>query len=224
MGDKTQIQADDGFALGAYVSKPQGTPKGAVVVIQEIFGVNAHIREVTDGYAADGYYAIAPQIFDRIEPGIELGYTDADMGQGIELAFQKLDHGRALADVQCAINEASRHGKVGVVGYCFGGLLTWLSACNLDGVAAASSYYGGGVPGQAGLKAKCPVIAHFGALDAHIPMDDVEQFKAAQPDVTVYVYDADHGFNCDHRGSYDADAAATAKSRTLDFFATNLAG
>ncbi len=224
MGEKTQIQADDGFALGAYVSRPQGAPKGAVVVIQEIFGVNPHIREVTDGYAADGYYAIAPQIFDRLAPGIELGYTDADMGQGIELAFQKLDHQRALADVQCAINEAGKHGRVGVVGYCFGGLLTWLSACHLDGVAAASSYYGGGVPGQAALTARCPVIAHFGALDAHIPLEDVEQFRAAQPDVTVYVYDADHGFNCDHRGSYDAEAAATAKSRTLEFFATHLAG
>ena len=222
MGERVQLQADDGFALGAYVSEPAGAPKGAVVVIQEIFGVNQHIREVTDGYAADGYYAIAPQIFDRIDRDIELGYEEADMGQGIELAFQKLDHARALADVQVAIAEAGKHGKVGVVGYCFGGLLTWLSACNLQGVAAASSYYGGGVPAQASLTAQCPVIAHFGKLDAHIPMDEVEAFDAAQPDVQVYVYDADHGFNCDHRGSYDADAAATAKDRTLAFFAEQL--
>lgn len=223
MGEAAQITADDGFTLGAYQAQPAGTPKGAVVVIQEIFGVNSHIREVVDGYAADGYFAIAPQIFDRVERNIELGYEEADMGAGIEIAFQKLDHAAALSDVQAAIDAASVNGKVGVVGYCFGGLLTWLAACELNGVAAASSYYGGGVAGEAARTPKCPVIMHFGELDAHIPLSDVDKVKAAQPDVPIYVYAADHGFNCDHRASYDADSAALAKERTLAFFAEQLA-
>lgn len=222
MGEATQITADDGFTLGAYQASPAGAPKGAVVVIQEIFGVNSHIREVVDGYAADGYYAIAPQIFDRVERDIELGYEEADMGAGIEIAFQKLDHAIALNDVQAAIDVASVHGKVGVVGYCFGGLLTWLAACELNGVSAASSYYGGGVADQANHTPKCPVIMHFGELDAHIPLSDVDKVRAAQPDVPIYVYPADHGFNCDHRASYDAEAAALAKERTLAFFAEQL--
>ncbi len=223
MGEQAQITSADGFTLGAYQAAPEGRPKGAVVVIQEIFGVNQHIREVVDGYAADGYFAIAPQIFDRVERDIELGYEEADMGAGIEIAFQKLDHAKALEDLQAAIEVASVQGKVGVVGYCFGGLLTWLAACELEGVSAASSYYGGGVAGEAERQPRCPVIMHFGELDAHIPMSDVEKVKAAQPDLPVYVYPADHGFNCDHRASYDAAAAATAKQRTLEFFARELA-
>ena len=223
MGENIQIESAGGFQLGAYVAKPAGAVQGAVVVIQEIFGVNQHIREVTDGYAEAGFYAIAPKIFDRIERDIELGYEEADMGRGIDLAFQQLDMSTALADIQTAINTAAQHGKVGVVGYCFGGLLTWLSACTLENVAAASSYYGGGVAGQMDKSPRCPVIMHFGELDAHIPMSDVDAVKAAQPDTPVYVYNADHGFNCDHRASYDADAAATARERTLAHFSEHLA-
>lgn len=223
MGESIEITSSDGFTLGAYQASPEGTPKGAVVVIQEIFGVNPHIREVVDGYAADGYFAIAPAIFDRVKPGIELGYDEDGMNAGIEIAFQKVEIPTVLQDVQAAIDAASAHGKVGVVGYCFGGLLTWLSACELSGVSAASSYYGGGLAGEAARSAKCPVIMHFGELDAHIPMSDVDKVKAAQPDIPVYVYNADHGFNCDHRESYNADASLLAKERTLAFFAENLA-
>lgn len=222
MGKQTQIRSLDGFGLGAYEAEPAEAPLGAVVVIQEIFGVNGHIREVVDGYAEAGYYAIAPQIFDRIERNIELGYEEADMGRAIELAFQKLDRALAMQDLQASIEVASVHGKVGVVGYCFGGLLTWLCACDLEGVSAAASYYGGGIAGEASRSAGCPVIMHFGELDAHIPMTDVEQVKAAQPDVEVFVYHADHGFNCDHRASYDADASNLARTRTLEFFGQNL--
>ncbi|MCZ0942000.1 MAG: dienelactone hydrolase family protein, partial [Gammaproteobacteria bacterium] len=143
-------------------------------------------------------------------------------GRGIELAFQKLQMPNTLADIQAAIDHASAHGPVGVVGYCFGGLLTWLSACELNGVAAASSYYGGGVAGEAERSPKCPVIMHFGELDAHIPLSDVDKVKAAQPDVPVYVYAADHGFNCDHRASYDAPSADLARQRTLAFFQEHL--
>ena len=197
----SQIRSHDGFNLGAYQAQPEGEAKGAVVVIQEIFGVNGHIREVVDGYAAAGYFAIAPQIFDRIERDIELGYETEDMGRGIELAFQKLDRELTLQDLQATIEVASSYGKVGVVGYCFGGLLTWLSACELTGVSAASAYYGGGIAGEVERSAKCPVMMHFGELDAHIPLSDVEQVRAAKPGVQVFVYPADHGFNCDHRAS-----------------------
>ena len=223
MGDKIQIRSQDGFALGAYTAAPSGDAKGGVVVIQEIFGVNAHIRSVVDGYAEAGYYAIAPQIFDRVERDIELGYEEADMGAGIEIAFQKLDRTLALQDIQAAIEHASVHGKVGVVGYCFGGLLTWLSACELEGVSAASSYYGGGVAGEVDRSAKCPVMMHFGELDAHIPLSDVDKVRAAQPDVDIFVYPADHGFNCDHRGSYDQASAEQALARTLEHFGRHLA-
>ncbi len=221
MGQR-QLRSADGFALGAYEALPAGKPKGGVVVIQEIFGVNSHIREVADGYAAAGYAAIAPQIFDRVERNIELGYEQADMTRGIELAFQKLQMPNTLADIQAAIDAASIHGKVGVVGYCFGGLLTWLAACELDGVAAAVSYYGGGIANEIGRTPKCPVMMHFGELDAHIPMSDVEKIRAAHPEVQVFTYNADHGFNCDHRASYNEAAANTARERTLAFFAEHI--
>lgn len=224
MGQTRELRSIDGFALGAYEALPEGEPKAAVVVIQEIFGVNNHIREVVDGYAKAGYAAIAPQIFDRAGRDIELGYEAEDMGKGVEIAFQKLDMAVTLQDLQTAIDAASVHGKVGVVGYCFGGLLTWLAACELSGVSAASSYYGGGVAGQVDKKPQCPVMMHFGDKDAHIPMSDVDKIKAAQPDVQVFVYEADHGFNCDHRASFDGASAEVALGRTLDHFKNHLSG
>jgi len=222
MGEQRQLRAVDGFTFGAYEARPEGTAKGAILVVQEIFGVNNHIREVCDGYAQAGYVALAPQIFDRVERDVELGYDDAGMTAGVGIARGKLDIADTLKDLQAGIEDLSRHGKVGVVGYCFGGLLTWLAACELDGVACASSYYGGGVVGEIERTARCPVIMHFGELDAHIPTSDVAQIDAALPDVTVYSYNADHGFNCDHRESFNAEAAAQAKERSLAFFAEHL--
>jgi len=221
MGDNISLTAADGFQLSAYQASATN-PKAGVVVIQEIFGVNSHIRDVVDGYAAAGYTAIAPALFDRVKPGIELGYEAADMTQGIGLAFEQLDMVNTLADIQAAIEAAGQHGRVGVVGYCFGGLLTWLSACQLSGVAAASAYYGGGVARQMDKSPNCPTIMHFGELDAHIPMTDVDIVRAAQPEVAVHVYAADHGFNCDQRASYDAASAALAKERTLAHFSRHL--
>lgn len=224
------IAANDGFATGAYEANPDGAAKGAVVVIQEIFGVNRHIQEVVEGYAAAGFHCVAPKLFDRFERDIELGYDAKDMERGIDLAFNHTDRDNALVDVQAAIDHlrgGSGEGPgvgpgVGVVGYCFGGLMTWLSACELDGVAAASAYYGGGVAGELERTAKCPVMMHFGDLDAHIPLTDVDKVRQAQPAVDVFVYSADHGFNCDHRASYNSEAAASARTRTLDFFAKHL--
>lgn len=217
-----QLIATDGFTLGAYDAMPKGEARGAVVVIQEIFGVNVHIREVCDGYAADGFFAIAPALFDRVQRGVELGYDQAAMGQGIELAMQKVDQGNALLDLQAAIDEAGRHGKVGVVGYCWGGLMAYLCACRLEGVSAAVGYYGGGIAGVASETPNCPTMLHFGEKDAHISMSDVDKVRSARPEVEVNVYDADHGFNCDHRESYDEAASKLARERTLAFFSQHL--
>jgi len=218
-----QLTSSDGFTLSAYEALPEGKPKAGVVIIQEIFGVNSHIREVIDAYAAEGYAAIAPQIFDRVEREVELGYEDqAEFDKGLKLAFEDLKMEETLKDLQAAVDAASALGKVGVVGYCFGGLLTWLSACELSGVSVASAYYGGGIAGEAERSARCPVMMHFGEKDAHIPMSDVEKVRKAQPEVQVFVYDAGHGFNCNHRESYDAAATARAKERTLAFFAENI--
>lgn len=222
MGKNIQIRSVDGFALGAYQATPAGAPKGAVVVIQEIFGVNQHIREVVDGYASDGYYAVAPQIFDRVARDVELGYEGEDMTRGVAIAFDELDHALALQDIQATIEAASVNGRVAVVGYCFGGLLSWRAACELNGVAAASSYYGGGIAGEVDRSPRCRVIMHFGERDAHIPLTDVEKIRSAHPDIPVYVYPADHGFNCDHRASHDGESATLAKSRTLAHFAEHL--
>ena len=222
MGDQISIKMQDGFELSAYRSMPSAQSKGVVVVIQEIFGVNAHIREVADGYAAQGYSAIAPALFDRIERDIELGYAEADMGKGIELAFQGLEMAQTMQDLQSVVDYGAAQGAVGVVGFCFGGLLTYLSACQLKGVAAASSYYGGGIAGVLDNQPKCPLIMHFGELDAHIPMTDVDKIKEANPRIPVHVYDADHGFNCDHRASYSEQAAELALQRTLAHFDQHL--
>lgn len=223
MGQTQNIAMADGFELGVYTAEPaNGQAKGVIVVIQEIFGVNGHIREVADGYASEGYLAIAPALFDRVDKDVQLGYTENDMGRGIELAFQRLDMSQTLKDLQSVVTFAEQKGPVGVVGYCFGGLLTFLSACQINGVKAASSYYGGGIAGVLDQQPQCPLIMHFGELDAHIPMSDVEKIKLGCPNVPVYVYDADHGFNCDHRASFNEPAAKLARQRTLDHFAKHL--
>lgn len=217
MGQMIELTASDQKVIPAYRAEPQGTARGGLVVIQEIWGVNAHIRSVADGYAAEGYLAIAPALFHRVEPGVYLDeYNDETMTRGFGL-MQKVDADKALMDVESAVREASAAGKVGVVGYCFGGRMTWLSASRLDGIAAAVAYYGGGIPGLASEQPKCPVILHFGERDAHIPVADVEEFKKAHPSLPVYLYDADHGFNCDRRASYDPAASKLARERTLEF-------
>jgi carboxymethylenebutenolidase len=222
VGEVIQLRAGDGFTLAAYRALPNGQARAGIVVIQEIFGVNDHIRAVADGYAEAGFAAVAPQIFDRVARNVELGYEAADMTRGVEIARGKLKMEQTLLDLQAAIDDAARYGKVGVVGYCFGGLLTWLSACELNGAAAAVAYYGGGIASQLERTPRCPVMMHFGERDAHIPLTDVAKVRAAHPEVSVHVYPADHGFNCDHRASYDANAAAAARERTLAFFEQHL--
>lgn len=228
MGQFVELKAADGTAIPAYVAKPQGAAKGAVVVVQEIFGVNSHIRSVADGYAAEGYLAIAPATFQRVKANVELGYTDADMAEGFGYKTQVdgLAAPGVMQDLQAAIDYAAQEsgGKVGIVGYCWGGLLTWRAACELNGLAAAVPYYGGGMtmPEEIARTPKVPTMAHFADTDQWIPLDSIEAFKAAHPEVQVFVYPGHHGFNCDQRGSHDAAAAQLALARTLEFFAKNL--
>jgi carboxymethylenebutenolidase len=216
MSDIIELTASDGHRLHAYVATPSGTPRGALVVAQEIFGVNAHMRSVADGYAADGYLAIAPALFDRVEPDVEIGYTPQERQRGSALKAAS-GNDKPLLDIAAAIAHGRPAGKVGIVGYCWGGLLCWLSACKLDGLAASVAYYGGGMPDHAQLSPRCPVMAHFGELDAHLPLPGVEAFRAAQPGVALHLYPAQHGFNCEQRESYHAPSARLARERTLAF-------
>lgn len=222
MGQFKEIKAADGQAIPAYVAQPAGKARGGIVVIQEIFGVNSHIRSVADGYAADGYLAIAPAIFHRVKPDVDLGYQPDDMSAGMALkaASEALPSPGVLQDIQAAIDYAAQAGKVGIVGFCYGGLLSWRAACELTGLSAAAPYYGGGVttPDEIKRTPRVPVLAHFGDQDHWIPMDSVEAFKKAHPEVEVQVYHANHGFNCDQRGSYEAASAKLARERTLAFF------
>ena len=216
------LTAADGFQSSAYVCEPAGAPKGAIVVLQEIFGVNAHIRSVADRYAAAGYLAIAPATFDRIEKGVDLGYGPEDMkrGSALKAAVEALPAPGVLQDVQAAVDRAAKAGKVGVVGYCWGGLLVWRSAEQVRGLSAAVSYYGGGMTAgsEPARMPKVPVMSHFGDQDKHITLASVKAFEQKHPEVEVHLYAADHGFNCDMRGAWNAGAAATALERSLFHF------
>jgi carboxymethylenebutenolidase len=227
MASFIQLKAADGQEFPAYVAEPAGRPKAAVVVLQEIFGVNSHIRSVADGYAAQGYLAVAPSTFHRVKPDVELGYSQDDMSAGFALktAVEALPAPGVLQDIQAAIHHGAQAGKVGIVGYCWGGLLTWRSACLLQGLSAAAPYYGGGMttPDEIARSPKVPVMAHFGDQDHWISLESVEAFKKAHPQVEVHIYHANHGFNCDQRASFNAEAAQLARERTLAFFARHLA-
>ncbi len=216
MGETIELTAKDGFTLSAWKAVPAGTPKGGVVVLQEIFGLNPHIRSVADRFAAAGYLAIAPALFDRVQPGIELGYTPDDVTNGAAIRARTTLDG-ALADTQAAIDAASEAGKVGVVGYCWGGSLAFWASTRLSGVSAAVCYYGGMIANALDEIPKAPTIMHFGQLDKHIAMSDVAKIRAAFPHLSVFDYPADHGFNCDARGSYDKPSADLALARTLEF-------
>jgi carboxymethylenebutenolidase len=228
MGTMIELQAADGTRVPAYEARPSGASRGAVVVIQEIFGVNSHIRQVTDGYAAEGYVAVAPACFHRVKVGVELGYSEADMGEGFayKTAVEALPSPGVLQDIQAAIDHAARvsGGQVGIVGYCWGGLLTWRSACLLQGLSAAVPYYGGGVtsPDETTRSPRVPVLAHFAEEDKWIPLDSVEAFRKAHPQVTVHTYAAHHGFNCDQRGAWHGPSAQLARERSLAFFARHI--
>jgi carboxymethylenebutenolidase len=186
-------------------------------VVQEIFGVNSHIRGVADGFAADGYVTIAPALFDRVERGLDIGYSQPEIERGRAL-MQKMSMDAALMDVAAAMKAIVSVGRIGIVGYCWGGTVAWVSAAKLEGLACSAPYYGGGVLAHKDLKPRCPVMLHFGETDHAIPIGDVRAWLAARPELTTHVYGAGHGFNCDQRGSYHAESAKLARERTLAFF------
>lgn len=223
MGKKLTLKASDGHRFGAYRADPAGKPKGGVVVIQEIFGVNAHIRETCDGFARDGYLAIAPALYDRSSVrDCDLGYTPEDIAIGRKLR-EEFEWDKTMLDTDAAAAELRKAGlKVAAVGYCWGGTVSYLAGCRLD-LQGAVVYYGGQIVPYLDEKARCPLLMHFGARDAGIPLADVEKIRQAHPKAEVHVYAADHGFNCDHRKQFDAAAAKQARERTIAFFAQRLA-
>jgi carboxymethylenebutenolidase len=216
MGKMIELAAADGHKFAVYRADPAAKPRGAIVVVQEIFGVNGHMRRVADGFAEAGYLALSPALFDRSKRGVELGYDQPAIAAGRELRGAVGDDG-PLADIQATIDLAGKAGKVAVIGYCWGGTLAYLAATRLTGIAGAVGYYGGGIAAAAAEKTRVPVMLHFGDSDQSIPLSDVDKVRAAHPEITTYVYKAGHGFNCDERGSYDAASAKTALDRTLAF-------
>jgi carboxymethylenebutenolidase len=224
MSEFVTLKADDGHEFGAYVARPAGEPIAGLVVVQEIFGVNAYVRSVVDGYAKDGFLAVAPALFDRYERGVELGYEGADMEKARSF-FPKLDIDAAVRDTAASLAYAREETgkKTGVLGYCFGGTVAWLAATRLTPDAAVG-YYGGNIANFAAENPAAPVMLHFGELDQHIPKEEVDKVQAAHPDVEIFWYKgAGHGFSCNARGSYNADAAKTARERSLAFLKQHLA-
>ncbi|MDP6902501.1 MAG: dienelactone hydrolase family protein [Acidimicrobiales bacterium] len=224
MGTTIQITALDGNTFNAYQADPQGSPKGAVVVVQEIFGVNGHIRSVADGYAERGYVAIAPALFDRVQAEVELGYDESGIDIGRKIAFEDVTMDEVMADIEAACDAVSAAGKIGIVGYCWGGSICYVAAARLsDKISAASGYYGGQIMPHIEEEPKTPLILHFGAQDAGIPLENVDAIAERWPNIDVHIYEeAGHGFNCDARGSYDASSAAVALERTLNHFAQHV--
>ena len=222
MPDTITLTAEDGHRFSAYRATPAGKPRGALVVVQEIFGVNSHMKRVTDGFAADGYLAIAPAIFDRVERDFTSGYAPADIERG-RAVRGKLSIDQVIMDVRATVKELAKSGvKVGVVGYCFGGTVAWLAATRIDGVSGAVGYYGGGIAETAEEKPRAPVMLHFGETDASIPKEHYEKVAKIHPNVPIHIYPAGHGFNCDERGSYHELSARLARERTIEFLRKNV--
>ena len=220
MNELIEITAKDNHRFSAYISQPSGKPKAGIVIVQEIFGVNTHIKEVTDLYASKGYLCIAPSLFDRIEKNVTLNYDEKGVSKGRNL--KELCDKDALKDIEASISVVSSAGKVAVIGYCWGGSLSWRIGCKASNLSASICYYGGDIPKLKDLEPKCKVLTHFGELDKGIPINDVKIFEETRPDVLTYTYPADHGFNCDHRSQYNKTCANIAFERTLKFLEQNL--
>lgn len=211
----------DGFELSAYHVKPTDARRGGLLLIQEIFGVTDHIRELADGFAADGYEVIAPAFYDRLEPGFEADYSQDSIQKGVRYSTAT-PWDQVAGDAQAAIDALQP--PVFVVGYCWGGAATWLVACRCEGVAAASAFYGRRISELVDETPKAPTILHFGKTDASIPMEKVDEIREKHPDLAVYVYDAGHGFNSDRRSDYHEDSARLARLRTLALFSRTASG
>jgi carboxymethylenebutenolidase len=222
MGHDIKLKASDGFQLGGYRADPAGAPKGAIVVIQEIFGVNHHIRAVCDRLAGAGYVAVAPSIFDRMERDFKSGYSPDEIAAARKFVANP-DWSAMLRDTQAAIDAVRNVGPVGIIGFCLGGSVAYAAATKLTGLSAAIGYYGGAIVRFADDKPSVPTQLHFGEKDAGIPLADVETIRSKRPEVDIHVYPgAQHGFNCDERASYDKASAEMAWPRSLDFLARHL--
>lgn len=220
-GRMIALTSADGTEIGAYRVEPEGSAKGGLVLAMEIFGVTDHIKDLCDGFAADGYAVIAPALYDRAERNFQASYSDADIAR----ARKHLDavmYRHTEADIQAAIDglRIDGLGRIHIVGYCYGGSVAWLSACRCDGLTSAVGYYGRHIIDFVAERPKCPTLLHFGSRDKSIPADWVERIRLAHPDVDLHVYDADHGFNSDRRQNYDETAARLARTRTLRHFET----
>ncbi|MDP2782573.1 dienelactone hydrolase family protein [Devosia sp.] len=223
MGERTTLVASDGFTLNAYRAAPEGKPRGGVVVIQEVWGLNNWVRSVVDRFAEHGFLAVAPAMFDRIEFGYESENYQPEQFVVIGEMMKKFDQSTTLLDMAAAVDAASAGGKVGITGYCFGGAMSWRAAHHGLGLSAASGYYGGGVPNYIDLAPTIPLEMHFGDRDTGIPLDQIEALKARYPDVPIHLYAAGHGFcNSDRPGNFDLEACTKASARTLDFFRKHL--
>ncbi len=221
-GTMTMMTMADGHEIAVYQVAPPGTRRAGLVLVQEIFGVTDHIRDLCDDYAQDGYEVLAPALFDREHPGFEAEYCGEDFARAVALARELHPFDQSLTDVQTCVDALAKDGPVFVVGYCYGGSVAWFAATRLTGVAAASGYYGSLVPGAADEEPKVPVILHFGRYDAGIPMAGVEKVIArAWPNAAVHVYEAGHGFNSDRRKDYHEPSADLARERTLELFEAN---
>jgi carboxymethylenebutenolidase len=224
MGEHVKLHASDGHEFDAYVARPAGEPIAGLVVIQEAFGVNSHIRSVTDGWAKDGFLAVAPALFDRVERGVELTYSAEDMQRGMAL-IRRGDTADRLKDVAAALDYARRETgkKAGIIGYCLGGSVAWLAATRLD-PAVAVGYYGGQILQFAAEKPRVPIMLHFGKLDTHIPKEEIDsKVHAAHPEVPIFWYEgAGHGFNCNDRATYNPEASKLARERSLEFLKQHL--
>lgn len=220
MGMRMELEASDGHRFAAYRVDPEGAPRGGIVIIQEVFGLNDHVRGVCDGYAADGYAVVGPALFDRVEKGVELGYQGDDLARGRELRGA-LGWDEPLLDIQAAVEEVKEAGKVGVIGYCWGGSLAWLCATRLS-VDAAVCYYGGQIADFVDESPRCPVMFHFGEKDAFIPREKVELVRQKHGGLPLFTYPAGHGFNCESRADYHPQSARLARSRTLEFLSEHV--
>jgi len=224
MGETISLTTSDGHTLDAYKATPTGAVKGGLVVVQEIFGINGQIRRTADYFSEQGYIAIAPALFDRVEKGIELGYNETDFGIGRETRG-KITDDWIIADIGAAVQEVASAGKVSVIGFCFGGYATYVAACKVAGVSAAMPFYGGGIAARLGdMQPNCPTQFHFGDKDAAIPLDDLQKIKDALQDSPMYVYDdSGHGFTCDDRDSYNEGATQRAMARALGWMSEHAA-
>lgn len=228
MSQWINLRAEDGHELEAYLSEPDGTCQGAIVLVQEIFGVNDHIRRVADGFAREGFLVVVPALFDRVRKGVQLEYEGEDMKTAVELMHQ-LSPETALLDIKAAFERAKASDRgVAVIGYCYGGLMSWLSATRGEDLKmrpdCCVAYYPGGIGGFAAEEPSCPVMIHIGSSDSHIGEDQISAVRSAHPEVEVFIYEgAEHGFNCDARSAYQPASAALAGERTLKFLQTHIA-